>query len=97
MAVIIYPNCNDTVAHLPGVRRALKKQANRMAAIASGVLAEHRHAGHASIEVTQGSVDSFVSLDDTRGQRAAAAIEFGHMAPNGRWVEGIHAITRSFR
>lgn len=98
MAVIIYPNCNDTVAHQPGVRRALKRHADRIAGRASSVLSQHRHSGDAEINVTRGTkLDYFVNLDDTRGQRAAAAIEFGHMAPNGRWVEGIHALTRSFR
>lgn len=94
MAVFIEPDCNDTVAHLPGVRRALKKQANRIAAHAELELASHRHEGHAEITVTRGDkVDYFVNLDDTRGDRAAAAIEFGHVAPDGSFVEGLHVLT----
>jgi uncharacterized protein DUF5403 len=94
----VYANCNDIVAHLPAVRAAVKRAADRAAALASGVLAEHRNTGDAEITVTKGTkTDYFVNLDDTRGQGAAAAIEFGHTAPDGTWVEGIHALTRSFR
>ena len=93
----VEPDCNDTVAHLPGVRRALKKEANRIEAMASGVLSQHRQEGHARITVTKGKLDYYVNLDDTRGDKAAAAIEYGHMDPRGFWVEGIHALTRSFR
>lgn len=88
---------NDLVAHMPVVKRALKQQADRIAGVASGVLAEHHHSGDAQINVTKGKVDYFVNLDDTRGQNAAAAIEFGHIAPNGRFVPGIHALTGSFK
>lgn len=95
--VIIFKRCNKIVSYQAGVGATLEAHAQRMAAIAWGVLSEHRHAGDAEITVTKGKLDRYVNLDDTRGQRAAAAIEFGHFAPNGRWVEGIHAITRSFR
>ena len=96
MAVVI-KRCNDIVAHKDGVKRALKKEANRIEAMAAGVLSQHRAEGHARITVTKGKLDYYVNLDDTRGDKAAAAIEYGHMDPRGFWVEGIHALTRSFR
>ena len=85
------------VAHLPEMKRELKRHADRVSGIASGVLAEHHHSGDAQINVTKGKLDYFVNLDDTRGQGAAAAIEFGHVAKDGTFVEGIHALTRSFK
>lgn len=88
---------NKLVAHMAEVDRAVKAAAERVHALASGVLAEHHHSGDAQITLTHGRVDYFVNLDDTRGQRAAAAIEFGHIARNGRFVPGIHALTRSFK
>lgn len=92
---------NSDVAHLAGVRRTLKKQADRMAGIAKGVLSEHRKTGQTEITVTKGTkLDYFVNLEDkdhTKGSPAAGAIEFGHMTRGGKWVEGIHALTRSFK
>jgi len=91
--VEIYESCNDTVAHLGGVRRALKHKADEGAAKAKGVLLAHRHSGDAQITVTRGDrLDYFVNLDDTRGQSAAAAIEFGNKYGGG----GIAALQRAF-
>jgi hypothetical protein len=67
--VEIYESCNDTVAHLGGVRRTLKHTADKGAAVAKGVLMAHRAEGHSRITVTRGDrLDYFVNLDDTRGQ-----------------------------
>jgi hypothetical protein len=91
--VEIYESCNDTVAHLGGVRRTLKHTADKGAAVAKGVLMAHRAEGHSRITVTRGDrLDYFVNLDDTRGQHAAAAIEFGNRYGGG----GIAALQRAF-
>jgi hypothetical protein len=102
MTVFIDPNIADTVAHLSEVNRAVEAAAKRAGEVASGVLSQHHHSGDAKITVTKGDkTDWFVNLDDTagtgRGHHAAAAIEYGHMAPDGTFVDGIHALTRSFK
>lgn len=80
------------IAHLPGVRRALQRTAQAGGARAEAILDAHRHAGHSQITVTQGDkLDWFVNLDDTRGQRAAAAIEFGTVRSSG-----IYALRAAF-
>lgn len=68
---------NFLISRLPGVRRTIRATARAGAGRASSILAAHRYEGHSRITVTHGDVDSFVNLDDTRGQRAAAAIEYG--------------------
>ncbi len=88
MAVIVYPWCNETVAHQRGVATAVNRVADRHAAIARGVLLAHRAEGHSQITVTRGRVDSFVNLNDERGDLAAAAIEYG--ARGGRGVRALH-------
>lgn len=79
MAEIYYSDreMNYLISHMPGVRRTVSSTARQGAARASAILAAHRYQGHSRITVTHGDVDSFVNLDDTRGQRAAAAIEYG--------------------
>jgi hypothetical protein len=90
--VVIYPWCNEQVAHERGVVAANHGVAQRHAAIARGVLLAHRAEGHSQILVTRGSVDSFVSLNDERGDVAAAAIEYGNKYGGG----GIDALGRAF-
>lgn len=90
--VTVFPHCNDTVAHQPGVIAAVHGVAQERAAIARGILLAHRAEGHARIEVTRGSTDSFVSLNDERGDVAAAAIEYGNRYGGG----GIDALGRAF-
>lgn len=93
--VDIYPNCNSIVAHLGGVRRAIKHEADQGAAIARGVLMAHRAEGHSRITVTRGiKLDYYVNLDDTRGDRAAAAIEFGRSGDNAS--QGVRALSKAF-
>jgi hypothetical protein len=90
--VIVFPDCNSIVAHQPGVRGAVFSTANEKAAVARGILAAHRDQGHAQITVTRGSLDAFVNLTDTRGDVAAAAIEYGNRYGGG----GIDVLGRAF-
>jgi hypothetical protein len=70
---------NDVVAHLPGVRAAVRAAARGIGTRAEANLAQHRHDGDAEIEVTYGSTDAHVSLVD----EAALSIEFGHFTDDG--------------
>jgi len=69
-------SCNRVVARLPGVKGAVKSRAEILGARARGILGAHRETGRARIIVTQGRLDSFVSLEDP----AAAALEYGREA-----------------
>lgn len=75
---------NGDIAALDFVVAAVANEARERAAIARGVLGAHRHQGHSRITVTHGDIDSFVNLDDTRGQLAAVTIEFGRTGTRGR-------------
>lgn len=90
--VVVFPHCNDAVAHQPGVIGAVHRVAQEKAAVARGVLLAHRAEGHARIDVTRGDVDSFVTLNDERGLHAAAAIEYGNRYGGG----GVDALGRAF-
>lgn len=95
---IIYEFADDEYfAKLPGVRRKLKSTAQAGGARAEAILNAHRYQGHARITVTRGDkLDWFVNLDDTRGQRAAAAIEYGRKGGRGGVSSGIHALRSAF-
>lgn len=95
MAFVV-ANCDDIVAHLPGVRAEVRATANKGAAKAEAVLAAHRYEGHAQITVTTGSLDAFVNLDDTRGDHAAGAIEFGRSGGRSGATQGINALGSAF-
>ena len=84
------------IAHMPGVRAKLRTTAAAGAARAEAILNAHRYQGHARITLTHGDLDWWVGLDDTRGQRAAAAIEFGRTRGRGGVTSGIHAIRSAF-
>ena len=92
----VYADCNETVAHLPGVIGAVASVAKAAGSRAEGLLASHRHLGHARIEVSHGDVDSFVTLSDERGQRAAAAIEFGRSGGPTGASQGLFVLRGSF-
>jgi hypothetical protein len=85
--------CNKTAAYHKETGFALKRTANALFANARRRLAAHTHSGDSQILRSHGKLDYFVTLDDSRGQGAAAAIEFGHVAPDGTFVDGVHAIT----
>jgi Family of unknown function (DUF5403) len=83
-------------AHLPGVVGAVRDVAQAGGRRAESLLVAHRAEGHARITVSYGSVDSFVSLDDTRGQRAAAAIEFGRSGGPTGAMQGLFILRGAF-
>lgn len=90
-------NCNSIVAHLPGVRNAVYDVAKKGGRRAEAILAAHRYQGHARIVVSRGAeTDSFVTLDDSRGDRAAAAIEFGRSGGRFGPTQGVLAISGAF-
>lgn len=82
---------DSIVAHMPGVKAAVREELDDRAARVRSVVEAHRHTGalSSSLEVRTNRVDSTVSLEDP----AVYAINYGHVdAKTGRWVEGIHAI-----
>jgi hypothetical protein len=96
MAEIYAFATDEYFAKLPGVRSALRRTAHAGAARASAILAAHHHSGDAEINVTHGELDYFVNLDDTRGQSAAAAIEYGRKGGRRGRSAGIHALRSAF-
>jgi hypothetical protein len=94
----IYAFATDAYfAHRPGVVDAVYDTAKRGGARAETLLAGHHAQGHARIEVERGNVpDSFVVLSDERGQRAAAAIEFGRSGGPTGAMQGIFVLRRAF-
>lgn len=99
MAVIIYDDCNDTVAHLPGVHAAVVARARQAEGVAQARLASHkpgldRIIGPTYVDVTTGDVDAFLNLNDPGG--AAAAIEFGRSGGPSGPMDGLHIITGAF-
>lgn len=88
---------NAIVAHLPGVKKAVRGKAEEIGGRARTFLAAHRVTGEHHIEVTSGKVDSFMSLVGP----AAISVEFGHGAytdKHGRKVgasQGLYIVTRA--
>lgn len=98
MAVVLISDTamNKTISHLPGVVGAVRDKAKAGGGRAEAILAAHRAEGHSRITVTHGSVDSFVFLDDTRGDHAAAAIEYGRSGGRFGPTQGIFALRGAF-
>jgi hypothetical protein len=93
----VYANTNDIVAHLRGVIDAVHDTAKSGADRAEAILAAHRYQGHSRITVTRGTVDSFVNLNDERGDHAAAAIEYGRSGgEHGGATQGVFALGGAF-
>lgn len=86
----VRPNTDELVAHLPGVKRAVRRELDGRADRVRAVVAAHRETGalSGSLEVRTNLTDSTVEISDP----AVSAINYGHTAPDGTWVEGIHAI-----
>lgn len=83
---------NKKISHLPGVRGAVYDHGKQIGMIAEARLAPHRKTGAAHIQVSRGTVDTFVSLVD----EAALSIEFGHflgrqeLGMRRQFVRGLH-------
>jgi hypothetical protein len=90
----VHPKLNDHVAHLPEVLEAVRQLAEATADKARALLAEHRDTGSMRIEVEfGGKTDWLVLLVDDDG--GAIAAELGHLAPNGKFVEGLNILGRA--
>lgn len=88
----------EIVVNQPGVGTSTLAVAQKVGAIAEGILAQNRDKGHARIEVEQRAkrVDAFVVLNDEAGAKAAAAIEFGHNNKrSGKHVEGVAPLRKA--
>lgn len=98
----------EIVVNQPGVGATTYAKGQQVGAIAEGILAPHKAKNSSrkgkkqdpgvQIEVNRGNkgVDTFVYLDDTASDQAAAAIEFGHMNKHtGKWVEGIAPLRKA--
>jgi hypothetical protein len=86
----VRPNLDSLVAHMGPVKRVVRQELEGRAARVQAVVSAHRDTGalSSSLEVRTNITDSTVSIED----RAVHAINYGHVAPDGSWVEGIHAI-----
>lgn len=78
------------VARHTDVQDELSRVARQREGEARSILARHRKTGEHSIGSEQHAVDRIVYMDGY----AAMAVEEGHHAPDGSWVEGIHALRR---
>lgn len=88
---------DQQIAHMAGVKAAVYAKAQQGAGRAAAVLAAHRYEGDSEINVTRGNkTDAFVNLDDTRGDHAAGAIEYGRSGGRGGATQGVHALSRAF-
>jgi hypothetical protein len=88
---------DEDAAKLPGVRAAIRTNTERIGARAEAILATHRDEGDAEIKTEYGSLDGFVVLDDSSGEGAAAAIEFGGVRDDGRPFPGLYILRRAAR
>ena len=99
MSVEIYRRVNGQklekfIATMPGVQDTLQAHAVGYARTASRILSMHRAQGHSFIAVEHGKVDWHVVLNDERGLRAAAAIEYGRQENGGS--AGVFALHQAF-
>jgi len=96
MAVVIYPRCNERVAHLPGVKAAVYAEAKEIEYRAKAFLAEHRREGNSRIVLERSGIDALVSLEDPGDPRFnnAVAIEFGHFHNfTGEYIPGLYILS----
>lgn len=74
------------LAKLPEVQEVVKGHAELAAERARMNLAAHRISGDSKVYLEHGKVDWHVGISDERGQKAAAAIEFGSWRSRGTYV-----------
>ncbi|MFJ9408576.1 DUF5403 family protein [Streptomyces sp. NPDC101393] len=83
-------NLDAFVAHLPPVKKEVRKELDGRAARVRAVVTANSSSGRLarSFKVRTNLTDSTVEISDP----AIYAINYGHVASDGSWVEGIHAI-----
>ncbi|WP_405016416.1 DUF5403 family protein [Kitasatospora sp. NBC_00070] len=86
----VKPNTNSVVAHLPGVRREVRAELERRADLVRAAVAAHVQTGDLarSLTVEVSAPDATVSIADP----SILAINYGHIAPDGTPVAGLHLI-----
>lgn len=85
---------NAKIAHTTDVTAHLGDVAGEILTAARAIAAGHTDTGAyaASLQVTRGTVDAYVTADIDY----AAALEFGHHSPlTGLWVPGAHILARA--
>ncbi|MFM9595757.1 DUF5403 family protein [Streptomyces scabiei] len=77
------------LAHLPAVRAEIRSLAETRAARMRTVAATRQNTGDfaRSFKVEHGSTDSVIYSDDPN----ALSKNYGHTAPDGTFVDGVHA------
>jgi hypothetical protein len=91
----VYRNAADLVAHLEGVKAAVVDVAAApVLRRARAILAEHSTGGSDPHEIQLrlgAQTDAFVDLVGP----APAALEYGHVTPKGKAVDGLHILKRA--
>ncbi|MFE3769932.1 MULTISPECIES: DUF5403 family protein [unclassified Streptomyces] len=88
--VRVNPALDAHIAHLAAIRAAVRAELEGRAARVQAVVDSHVRTGRLrdSLRVETSATDSTVSLSHPQ----ILAINYGYIAANGRFVEGIHAI-----
>lgn len=83
-------NLESYLAHLPAVRTEIRALAEERAARMRTVAASRQKSGDfaRSFKVEHGSTDSVIYSDDPN----ALSKNYGHTAPDGTFVGGVHAL-----
>ena len=96
MASVI-PQCDAVVAHMAGVKAAVREEGTAVAGRARGLLASHHRTGDASIRVKRQDTDVVVEMVDAGG--SAVAIELSGIRTKGRKkpqvIRGLFILTRA--
>jgi hypothetical protein len=81
---------DDYIAHTREVRDEIEVHTAIIGEHARGLKARHHDTGDSYIETEIEKLDGWVILNDTRGKKAAMAMEFGS-APHDGWPAGTPA------
>lgn len=92
------------LARMCGQSSVMDKVAARVAAKARAIAAAHENprtstsfAASISVERAKAGKQGVVDRVVVASHPAVLSVEFGHRASNGRWVDGIHALTRALK
>jgi hypothetical protein len=89
---------NKQLAKMGPVQDALRDHAEKIAAKARALLAQHRRTGAHHIDyeghrsdVSFGHIDHYVVMKGP----APVSVEYGHRTKDGKWVNGLYVMTRA--